>query len=495
MNGGIAIRHDESLCYPLHSPYDPSVCYPEFSDACLSDEYNGVYDSIRSCLIDLEMDKDHMGTPDWVPFVDLIKPGDTVVIKPNLVRHADHGVLQECITTHPSIIRPVIDYCWQALHGRGRIIVGDAPSTETDFENVCESFGMKAMVEALRKRGINVELMDFRAEKTVMENGIWVDEQKISEAPESQIVNLGKNSLFCIPKYDKVKLHGGGYEIRETTSHHRGEKQEYCISKVVLNADVVISIPKLKTHKKAGITCCMKNLVGINTNKNFLPHWIQGSKNQGGDEMPALSAVRSFNLRCINFYKEHIQSRYWKYIDRYLLKVAKQVNSSREKKQNNQEDRTDYAAWLMKLFIGQPIFGGAWNGNETICRMIIDLNRIFLQCDREGELCDKTDRKVFYIVDGVTMGQKNGPMRPEPLKTHLLAAGYNGLQLDTALIRLLGLEPMDIPLYSMAWKQGEWLCGNKDNMKKYNGGILSEDMKLSYHVELPDHWRISGTAE
>ena len=33
---------------------------------------------------------------------------------------------------------------------------------------------------------------------------------------------------------------------------------EYCISNTILDADVIINIPKLKTHKKAGITVCLK---------------------------------------------------------------------------------------------------------------------------------------------------------------------------------------------------------------------------------------------
>ena len=30
---------------------------------------------------------------------------------------------------------------------------------------------------------------------------------------------------------------------------------------------LVVNVPKLKVHKKAGITCCLKNLIGINGNK------------------------------------------------------------------------------------------------------------------------------------------------------------------------------------------------------------------------------------
>ncbi len=493
MNSAIAIRHDERSQYPLKAPYDPDRAYPELSGMPVLGEENSVYDAVRQCFLDLGMDAVHAGTADWRPFADLVKPGNTVVIKPNLVRHtSDEGVLQSSVTTHPSVIRPVIDYCWQVMDGCGRIIVGDAPQTEADFEEIVRCYGMRDMIETLRNRGVAVELMDFRGQKTVMENGIWVDEQPIDHAPESQIIDLGENSFFYDPKYDHVKFHGGGYEIRETTVHHRGKRQEYCVSKVILNADVVISVPKLKTHRKAGVTCCMKNLVGINTNKNFLPHWIQGSSNQGGDEMPALKGVRSFNLRCINFYKEHIQSRYWKQIDRYILKAAKRMSIDEQKGKDGEEDHKDYAAWLMNHFLGQPIYGGGWKGNETICRMILDLNRIFLLCDREGRLGDGTDRKYFYVVDGVIMGQRNGPMRPEPLQTHMVAAGYNGLRLDTQLIRLLNLDPMDIPLYKMAWEQGEWLCGEDGGIDRFNGEDMENvHVRLPYHVTPADGWRIS----
>ena len=486
----MAIRHNENLNYPTEVPYDPSERYLELGTGnfVIGKQSNKVYDAIRNCLLDLEMDKDNIGTEKWSPFSDIITPGNTVVIKPNLVRHTDEEYLQECVTTHPAVIRPIIDYCWRALKENGKIIVGDAPSTETDFNLLSQRYGLNEMIETLKRRGVDVELIDFRGEKTIMQNGIWVDEQIIEEAPESQIVNLGQESYFAIPQYRNAKFHGGGYEIHTTTKHHNGNCQEYSVSKVILNADVIISIPKLKTHKKAGITCCMKNLVGINTNKNYLPHWVQGSKNQGGDEMPSLSLSKTFNLSCINFFKENIQEHYWKKIDKFILKTAKFVKNFKEGKHDQKEDRTDYAAWLMKFLIGQPIFGGAWKGNETICRMILDLNKIFLQCDKNGKLCDKTDRKIFYIVDGITMGQRNGPMLPEPLKTHIVAAGYNGLQLDTAIITLLNIDPEMIPLYKMAWQAGEWLCGEQNQIKLFNGKEIKDHQRLPYNVILPDNW-------
>src|SRR5690606_2650770 len=49
---------------------------------------------------------------------------------------------------------------------------------------------------------------------------------------------------------------------------------------------LVINLPKLKTHKKTGVTLSLKNLVGINGDKNWLPHHSLGSVGEGGDEFP-----------------------------------------------------------------------------------------------------------------------------------------------------------------------------------------------------------------
>ena len=54
----------------------------------------------------------------------------------------------------------------------------------------------------------------------------------------------------------------------------------------MLNADVFISVPKLKAHHKVGATLNVKGLVGTVQSKNELPHWRIGFPSVGGDEFP-----------------------------------------------------------------------------------------------------------------------------------------------------------------------------------------------------------------
>ena len=67
------------------------------------------------------------------------------------------------------------------------------------------------------------------------------------------------------------------YDYHEVNRHHRGDRHEYCISEACLSADVIINLPKPKTHRKAGYTGALKNMVGINAAKDYLPHHTKGS--------------------------------------------------------------------------------------------------------------------------------------------------------------------------------------------------------------------------
>lgn len=490
----LAIRRDEKIEYPRIAPYDPCENFEELSIITQDREKNFVFPMIRECLMDMRLDEEHIGSDEWSPFSDFITPGDTVVIKPNLVMNQEDIFLQNCTTTHPSIIRPIVEYTWKALKSNGRIIVGDAPTAEADFDKLIKSTGLYDMVCILQNRGINIELHDFRALKVISENGIWLGKQKkLFNEPTHQIVNLGKNSMFFIDGHQFDKVHGGGYDIKETVKHHHGERQEYCVSKAILNADVVISVPKLKTHRKAGITCCLKNLVGINCDKNYLPHFTMGSQNYGGDEMPFLTRRNAMQMHVYNFFRENFIGRYWKYVGRPGVMVLRFLNrkSLRENCENdvaNNSKKIDLAKWLHTKLSGQAVAAGAWAGNATMVRMILDLNKIFLCCDKKGNYQTQTDRKVFYIVDGIDIGMGNGPTEATPLHLGVIAAGRNGFELDTTLLSILNIDFRCIPLYKKA-NMCDWIKPTGHTEKTYNGENLLT--KNNFDIETiipPDNW-------
>ena len=73
---------------------------------------------------------------------------------------------------------------------------------------------------------------------------------------------MSRNSLFYNHP-GEGKYYGADYDQNSVNSHHQGETQEYLISATPIIADVFINLPKMKTHKKVGVTLNIKNLVGL----------------------------------------------------------------------------------------------------------------------------------------------------------------------------------------------------------------------------------------
>lgn len=475
------ISYNNKIRYPKRAPFDPSISYPEFLGSNLADEHNEVYDIIRNTFINAELDKENIGSTNWNPFKELIKPYQTVVIKPNLVLNTNDPNIQNIVTTHGSVIRPIIDYCWLAMEGKGKIIIGDAPQAETNFNIVVERNGILETVNTLINRGINVELKDFISIKVIIDRGIWVDEQPVSQVPADNIVvKLNEKSLFNDTSNKKIRYHGGGYDSSVTIQHHHGSIHEYKVSKDVLQADVVISVPKLKTHKKAGITCCLKNLVGINVDKNFLPHFIIGPVNIGGDEMPKVSTIRLPLVLFTRFIRDFLLDKHWKTTGKFISNILKILY-----KDNKSEN---LAAVASKNISGSKIFQGAWSGNSTICKMILDLNRIFMYADDNGILQDHICRNHFFIVDGIIAGDKNGPMEPNSVNAGIVAFGYNALNVDMALLKFIGIDSNNIPLYQIAQEHTIWLSPNGYGKISVNGKEIS-NIKFEDKFTPPDNWK------
>ncbi|MGC9780302.1 MAG: hypothetical protein HZR80_13735 [Candidatus Heimdallarchaeota archaeon] len=115
-----------NLKYP--SDFYPPNNYPEFSEKIKFAKYkkeNHIYAAVRKSLHLLNFDGKNFGQRNWNPLKYLIKKGDTVLNKTNLVRHYSglkNGKLEELIT-NSSIIRAIFDYVALALEYEGTIII------------------------------------------------------------------------------------------------------------------------------------------------------------------------------------------------------------------------------------------------------------------------------------------------------------------------------------------------------------------------------------
>lgn len=223
------------------------------------------------------------------PFEGLIKPGMRVFIKPNWVasrwrKSCDHKDDLYCVITHPAVIEAVADRVAQALCGKGEIIIADNPSIDADFEELMEFTGIRRLES---KYDVPCHIYDLRPLvcKDLKDYGKRDKMVPQPGDPNGEVeVNIGRDSLLY--NVDSSLFRGVFDEREETVAAHTGDTQLYTVAGSLYNADVYISIPKLKTHQKVGATLNLKGQVGAMTRKNQLVHWRIGSPETGGDEYP-----------------------------------------------------------------------------------------------------------------------------------------------------------------------------------------------------------------
>lgn len=433
----VVIYKIDQIKYPELPPFNPSKKYPEYSFNQFDGENNFVYKAVREILGIAGLDKENFGTKFWNPLKKHIKPGDVVLLKPNLIKekHPRDNNGWQYLMTHGSIIRAVADYVFKALNGGGKIVVADSPQTDSSFARIKNILGLGQIQKFYRERGLQFEIVDLRREEWKNERGVIVDRYKLQGDSEGYIkFDLGRNSEFFNHR-GAGHYYGADYDVGEVNNHHQGDRHEYLIAGTAIKCDVFINLPKLKTHKKAGVTINLKNLVGVNGNKNWLPHHTMGSPKEGGDQYPKYSK------------KRHLERRLIEVLYRIIVKYPKLGIWALAKLRNGGE----------KFFgdTNRVIRSGNWHGNDTVWRMCLDLNKIVLYGNSDGSLkknSSTTKKKFLSFVDGIVAGEGNGPMNPDPVSTGVILFGQNPAEVDVVATVLMGFSPDKVPLIRESFK-------------------------------------------
>lgn len=362
--------------------------------------------------------------------------GDHVVIKPNWVKENDERHpgpdAWEHIVTHPAVIEAVCDWVAGQMKEGGEITLCDAPQTDSSFAKIREYCHLDERVSRLEKKypGVQINLLDLRPEEWHAVDGITVSKTALAGDPlGSTHVHLDKSSEFN--QFQGLgKLFGASINMGETNQRHSGDNHEYLLCRTPMDADVFINLPKMKTHKKVGITCALKNLVGINANKNWLPHHTEGTPDQGGDQFPANTA------------KAKLEHSWMGRAKRLMVKYP----------------------LLARVFVpikgmGRFIFGdtqkvvrsGNWYGNDTCWRMVIDLNKCLFQFNGAAQPRAHPLR-YLALVDGIVGGEGNGPMSADPVPSGVILAGTHPLAVDCAAARAMGFDWEKIRMLKRAFE-------------------------------------------
>lgn len=469
MNKIITVYQDKTAEYSSKDTlFRPDTQYPEYPFAKdISYKKNRVYYMVREAFHLAGYDLENYGTPDWNPLGEYIKKDNIVLLKPNLVMNVNgSGDSVDCLYTQPDIVAAVIDYVIIALKGSGTIVIGDAPMQECQFENLITESGYLNLLHYYQSKGIDISLVDFRELCSYKKNGVY--HNIVNKNTKGTIIDLKNESEFAV--YDKKhleKLRITNYDPTILQKHHSPGKHEYYVSDYVLNADIIINLPKPKSHRKAGVTISLKNMVGINVRKEYLPHHCNGAYKSGGDEYYNKSIFKKIETQLLDIINYTSANRH--YTIARFFKLIKKINSQ-----------------IIKLN-SEKYREGSWYGNRTISKTIADLNKIILYADKNGKICDTKQRKLLIIADLIISGEKEGPVFPTRKKVGIVAVGDDPVCFDEVIATLMGIDINKIPtLYqarniagkkSLIEKNSKALIRSNNNKwnEKYVNEINSED--------------------
>ncbi len=422
-------------------PYHPDTAFPElpFRQTCATS--NRPYALLRRILYETGYDAAAYGTAQWNPLGRIVSPGNTVVLKPNFVCHRNRLEGQDvfAVVTHPSILRALVDYVYIALKGDGRIIIADCPQMDCDWDALMRIQRLDAVQQFYRESfGFEVEVCDLRTFALIdgTQRAYSYNRRPLKGDPlGSVIINLGRQSEFHgLPSEN---YYGADYDRTETSRHHQGDTHEYCVSRTILSADVLISVPKMKVHKKVGVTLNLKGLVGINTDKNCLVHYRLGTPSRGGDQLPdSQGRGNRWVVRVNNWLYDHLMARQTLWADRVYGVVRRAYQATLGKARSA---RTTH-----------QLNAGNWYGNDSAWRMTADLGKILLYGQPDGALGRVSPRRLFCLVDGIVGGEGEGPTAPSARHCGCLVLGENPYAVDMVAARLMGLDVERLKQFSPA---------------------------------------------
>jgi uncharacterized protein (DUF362 family) len=450
----VAVAHHISK-YNDNRAFSPYHEYPEypFDTSYLnhsSEKETTTYDSyaaVRDVFVRLGMDTRNYGTKSWNPLGDLIKPGEEVLLKPNFVLHTNRASLgTEQMVTHGSIIRAALDYVSIALNLKGIVTIADSPVQSCNFRKAIQISGIDQILDFFAEYSdLEVNLVDLRASEFVPRRlGGYRARRLPGDERGYTLIDLKDASEHAASIGGCETLRVTNYQTEAMLKHHNKDKHEYEIPNTVLEADVIINLPKLKTHVLAGMTCSLKNSIGACGSKAYLPHYRVGASEEGGDEYPSESTRK-----------------------RLMSRLSEELNNSR-----GMVSQT-VSVMLMLLVQGtmrihpfsDPHLFGRWHGNDTIPRTIVDVNKLLFYADKSGVLQNHVQRNMLVIVDGVVAGQAEGPLSPQRADCGVIIGGCNPVAIDLVCSKIIGFDYQKIPTLTRAL-----------NSKKYQlfGGELRE---------------------
>jgi uncharacterized protein (DUF362 family) len=335
-----------------------------------------------------------------------------ILIKPNWVLHSSVPTDEICLRTHDNVLLALIHVLLE--HKPSSIMIGDAPVNVCNWEKMLSEYFVKEVTLLSKRSNIPIQIKDFRRFTLNEKSAVNKDRYSLSEYV---IFDTGKNSYLEPISIKNNSFRVTNYDPDRLSESHRKGVHKYCITKELFEADIVISVPKLKTHQKTGVTGALKNLVGVNGDKDYLPHHRIGGIGHGGDCYPGNNYLRLLAEKILDTANRNIGSLKYHFLKKTVSLI-----------------------WRLSFPKAVHHIAAAWHGNDTCWRMVMDLNMIAIYGKKDGSLSNSPQRVLYSLCDGIIGGQGDGPLHPQPLPLGILTFSNNSSITDICAATLMGFD-------------------------------------------------------
>jgi uncharacterized protein (DUF362 family) len=413
----------------------------------------------------------------------------TILIKPNWVRHEeDDNFPIRALVTSTQLIEAVVEACLVKYPEVEEITVGDVPLQGCDWSKLMRQAGIDRLMRKYKSReSPRIRFVDLRRELAVVTDGFIrkIPNTAGGDPKGYREIILDQESFLDPISEDEKAFRVSDYSPEKMESSHMRGFHRYLIAASALDCDLFINLPKAKTHQKSGLTGALKNLVGINGEKAYLVHYRESGNGRRGDEFPPnvpVAVVLQSRIR------KAMQGRSQALFSvlRRGWRVLKHVTGI--KTEGTRENLADSNG---RFFTA----AGSWHGNDTIWRMVYDLNRIIRCAPRQGgRLATTPQREYIAIADGIIAGEGNGPLQPLPVELGVLLASRDPFLLDSVMAQIMGLSPEKIPLlhHRREFADPEWGAFDASEVEiRCNGEVYRgiENLPVLHHFLPPPGWK------
>jgi len=379
--------------------------------------------------------------------------GKSVLLKPNWVRHELKEIDYLCLRTNDNLLLCILEEILTL--SPSKVLVADAPVQGCVWERMITKDFIEEIKRLSDQYEIPVAIKDFRRTITDVEHGTV--SKDLHPMSDYILFDLEDKSFLEPITTPDNKFRVTCYDPdRMAEVHHKG-MHKYCIAKDVFDYDVIITIPKLKTHRMAGMTNALKLLVGINGDKDYLPHHRIGSIKEGGDNYKDKSVLRTISNLFRDAGNRHRGTR--------LSWLFSAIGSK---------------LWQYSHPDDSTLTNAGWYGNDTIWRTVLDINIIALFGDSKGNINETQQRQLYTIMDGIIGGQGDGPLHPEPSALGIIAMANNPYLMDVVAGNLYHINTDKVPLIKAAKESVDKL----DYTITLNSKIIKLNEVIDYGIDI-----------